>query len=167
MVDERPQTYRHHMSETVAVATTPTALFALLDEHDRLATHMMKPSAMMGWSAMTLTVDARRGREPGSRISMHGRILGLEIEVNEVVTEREPPHLKAWTTLGTPRLWVIGAYRMGFEITPDRTGSLLTIFIDYELPRWPFRLLGLIAGRYYARWCVRMMAQDAVQAFAA
>ncbi|MDQ4421605.1 hypothetical protein OOT33_14350 [Sphingobium sp. DEHP117] len=166
MVNELPQTYRHHMSETVAVATTPTALFALLDDHDRLATHMMKPSAMMGWSAMNVTFDAGRGREHGSRISMRGRILGLEIEVDEVVTKREPPRLKTWTTRGTPRLWVIGAYRMGFEIKPDRTRSLLTIFIDYELPRWPFRPLGLIAGRFYARWCVRMMAQDAVKAFA-
>lgn len=98
---------------------------------------------------------------------MNGRVLGFQLEVSEIVTEREPPHRKVWQTDGTPRLLVIGAYRMGFDIAAKGSGSRLRVFVEYDLPAWPWRLLGLIAGRFYARWCVRAMATDAARQFAA
>jgi len=151
----------------VHVEAAPRALFDHLDDHESLASHMMQSSSMMAGGAMTFTFDEGHGRAIGSRIGMTGKFLGLKLEASEVVTEREPPNRKAWETTGRPRLLVIGAYRMGFEIEASSTGSRLTVFIDYDLPPWPSRLLGQIAGRFYARWCVQSMANDAVRAFAA
>lgn len=166
MTSEGPRNYRHRLAETVTVAAVPTDVFAYLDDHERLGAHMMQSSAMMAGSAMAFSFDAAKGRALGSRIEMRGKVLGLSLTVNEIVTERQIPERKAWETQGSPRLLVIGAYRMGFEIAPERAGSQLTVFIDYDLPDWPWRLLGLIAGRFYARWCVKSMARDAALAFA-
>jgi hypothetical protein len=45
---------------------------------------------------------------------MSGRVAGLALLVEEVVTERNPPYLKVWETRGHPRLLVIGDYRLDF-----------------------------------------------------
>jgi hypothetical protein len=141
-------------------------LFELLDDHERLAALMMQSSSMMAGSSMNFAFDHARGRMLGTRIAMTGKVLGLSLEVSEIVTERDPPHRKVWETDGTPRLLVIGGELMGFDIAPKDLGSRLRVFIEYDLPAWPWRLLGLIAGRLYARWCVWAMASDAVRAFA-
>lgn len=160
------QAYRYREVVTVDVAADPAALFEHLDDQERLASHMMQSSAMMVGSAMDFTFDQGRGRLLGSRIGMSGKVLGLVLEMNEIVTERDPPRRKLWETEGTPRLLVIGSYRMAFDISPGGLGSRLRVSIEYDLPAWPWRLLGLIAGRFYARWCVRAMANDAAREFA-
>lgn len=97
---------------------------------------------------------------------MTGRIVGLKLSLDEVVTERQPPTRKAWETVGSPRLLVIGPYRMGFDVTPRGSGSQHRVFIDYALPaRWPERRLGRLFGGYYARWCTQSMVADAVKQF--
>jgi hypothetical protein len=69
--------------------------------------------------------------------------------------------------VGEPRLLVVGAYLMGFELTPIDGTSKLRVFISYRLPaRGISRLMGRILGPAYARWCVWQMAEDARSAFA-
>ena len=116
---------------------------------------------------MKTTLDAGRGQKVGSHIRVSGRVFGLELSLDEVVTERDPPNRKAWETVGSPRLLVIGPYRMGFEITRRESSSLLRVFIDYALPSAsPERFLGRLFGGYYAHWCTQSMVNDAVRHFA-
>ena len=116
---------------------------------------------------MAVEFDAARGQKPGSRIRMSGRVFGIELSLEEVVTEREPPHRKTWETEGVPRLLVIGRYRMGFELSPLGENSMLRVFVEYALPEGvPGRWLGRLVGRYYARWCAQRMVDDAVKHFA-
>lgn len=89
-------------------------LFSRLDDHRRLAAHMARSFSMMAGGAMHFTIDDWRGMEVGSRIVMSGRVAGLALLVEEVVTERNPPYLKVWETRGHPRLLVIGDYRLDF-----------------------------------------------------
>ena len=78
---------------------------------------------------------------------MSGTILGIHLFLDEVVTQHDPPYRKAWQTVGTPRLLVIGHYRMGFEINAETGGSKLRVFIDYALPASPStRWLGTMQG---------------------
>lgn len=160
------QAYGHREVVSVEVDADPVALFEHLDDHVRLASHMTQSSAMMAGSSMSFAFNHLGGRKPGSRIDMDGKVLGIALKMSEIVVERDPPHRKVWETEGTPRLLVIGAYRMGFEIAPEGVGSRLRVFIEYDLPAWPWRLLGLVAAGFYARWCVRSMASDAVRSFA-
>ena len=156
----------HHHTE-VDIATVAPSLFAILDDHRRLAAHMEKPSMMMAGATMRVETDALKGQAVGSLIHVTGRVLGVNLAVEEVVTERVPPLRKTWETRGEPRLLMIGSYRMGFTIDAQRDRSRLAVFIDYQLPPRGFaHALGLIFGRVYAAWCTRRMAADAVAAFA-
>ena len=118
---------------------------------------MMQSSWMMGGGTMRLEFDGQHGRAAGSHIQMKGRILGMDLSLDEVVTTRQPPELKAWATTGSPRLLVIGHYRMGVRITSAGAASDVTVFVDYNLPDGSGRWLGLAFGGVYARWCVRQM----------
>ena len=97
----------------------------------------------------------------GSAAEFSGATLSLE----EVVTEREPPRLKVWRTIGVPRLLVIGNYQMRVAIEPRENASLPRVEIDYDLPptnRW----LGYLIGGTYAKWCVRQMIDGVRKRFA-
>ena len=119
-------------------------VFAHIDDHTRLSSHMGKPSWRTGWGRMETQIDEGRGQKVGSRIRLSGRVFGVELSVEEIVVERDPPRRKVWETTGTPRLLVIGRYRMGFELSAYESGSLLGVFIEYALPaRAPARWLGL------------------------
>ena len=157
----------HHRSE-VDIDADAQSLFAHLDDHRRLAGHMEKPSLMMAGATMRVETDALRRQAVGSLIRVTGRVLGVGLAVEEVVTERVPPMRKTWETRGEPRLLVIGSYRMGFTISREKDRSHLVVFIDYQLPPRGFAHgLGLLLGRAYAAWCTRRMAADAMAAIAA
>ena len=101
---------------------------------------------------MALQLDEQQGRRVGSRIRLAGRAFGVGLSVEEIVTEYQPPRLKVWETTGVPRLLVLARYRLGFEITPEGSGSVLRVFIDYGLPeRGLARWCGVLFGRYYAK----------------
>ena len=156
----------HHRSE-IDVDADARSLFAHLDDHRRLAGHMQKPSWMMAGTTMRVETDALQGQAVGSLIRVTGRVLGIDLVVEEVVTERVPPLHKTWETRGEPRLLVIGSYRMGFTISPQGDRSRLVVFIDYQLPPSGFaHWLALLLGRAYSAWCTRRMTTDAVKAIA-
>lgn len=91
-------------------------------------------------------------------------VLGIPLSVEEVVIERSPPFRKVWNTIGRPQLVVIGAYRMGYKITP--ISSSLRVFIDYALPDGPISYwLDHLFGNIYARWCTQRMTNDAATHF--
>lgn len=99
---------------------------------------------------------------------LSGRVFGVELSVEETVTERTPPRRKVWESTGAPKLLVIGHYRMGFELSPHGNGSMLRVFIEYELPESGLGLwLGRLFGQRYARWCTRQMVDDTVKSFEA
>ena len=141
-------------------------VFAHIDDHTRLSSHMSEPSWRTGGGRMETELDEGRGQKVGSRIRLSGRVFGVELSVEETVTERNPPRRKVWETTGAPKLLVIGHYRMGFELSPQGNGSMLRVFIEYALPeRGLARWLGRLFGRYYARWCTQQMVDDAVKHF--
>ena len=116
---------------------------------------------------MAVEVDQGGSQLVGSRIRLAGRIFGVWLALEEVVTERDPPRRKVWETTAQPRLLVVGHYRIGFEITPQRDRAQLRVFIDYALPEAaPARWIGYLLGRYYARWCTDRMVRDAAKQLA-
>lgn len=154
-----------HYEMNVVVRAAPAELFEHLDDPLRLSAHM-GPSWRMGGGRMTTAVDQYGGRQVGSRIRMSGQILGLHLSLEEVVTERRPPHRKLWRTIGRPRLLVMDSYEMGYEIVPNAADSLLRVFIDCTLPaRVLGRWLGYMLGSFYARWCLRRIVEDAARRF--
>lgn len=142
-------------------------VFTAIDAHSQLSAHMGQRSAMMGGGAMRLELDPLEGRGVGARMRLSGSAFGVRVEVEEVVTRRDPPHRKTWETIGTPKLLVIGPYRMNVEIAEEGAASRLLIQIDYELPaRGLGRWLGLLLGHAYASWCTSAMLSDIQRQFA-
>jgi hypothetical protein len=156
-----------HYETSVPLDASPEAAFAYLDDFRQLSAHMEKPSAMMMGSKMSISTDALEGRAPGSRVHMGGKILAMNLSLDEVVTERQPPLRKAWRTVDA-KLLVIGPYQLGFGLSPSGDRSMLRVFIDYALPDGTLgRWLGRLFGAAYARWCTEKMATDAAAHFAA
>ncbi|HTL50524.1 MAG TPA: SRPBCC family protein [Steroidobacteraceae bacterium] len=156
--------YARRYSTSVSIPATAREVFALVDDHARLASHMSQRSWAMGGGSMAIEADSGQGKIVGSRLRLHGVVFGLRLSVEETVVERTPPFRKVWETTGEPRLMVVGRYRMGFEIEESGPASRLTVFIDYDLPsararRW----LGVLLGGWYARWCTERMANDAAR----
>jgi uncharacterized membrane protein len=159
--------FERHYAATVTLNAPAEKVFSYGDDFSRLSSHMNKSSMMMVGGSMKTSFDAARGQAIGSRVSMEGRMMGMELSLEEIVTERVPPRHKAWETVGAPRLLVIGGYRLGFDIVSNDDTSDLRVFIDYDLPpssatRW----LGYLFGPIYARWCIRQMVDGARDFFA-
>ncbi len=83
-----------HMETSARIAAEPHEVFARLDDQTRLAEHMSKPSLMMGGGKMTYEFDEQKGQSVGSQIRMGGSAFGLQVSLDEVVTERIPPRRK-------------------------------------------------------------------------
>lgn len=159
--------FSHHYEDAADLKATPSELFAFLDDHQRFSSHMNESSWMMGGAKMTTRVDEGKGQAVGSHIFMSGRIFGLLLELDEVVTVHRPPADKVWQTVGRPKLLVIGHYQMGVRIQPSAIGAHLTVFIDYALPDGVVTYwLGRLFGRMYAKWCVNQMLDGVVKHFA-
>jgi hypothetical protein len=155
-------TYAHTDEMMAEVHAPPDRLFDHLDDQARIGAHMEKPSLMMMGGRMTYGFDEAKGRAVGSVIRVGGSFLGIRLFIEEVVTERDPPRRKVWETRGQPHILIIGAYRMGFEITPSGHHSNLRVFIEYDHAPSPIgRILGSAFAPLYARWCVKRMADDA------
>jgi hypothetical protein len=155
-----------HCESRREVHAPADVLFPYLDDHNQLSAHMTKSSWMMLGSRMDVDLDASEGRAVGAHIRLDGRVFGIPLSVEEVVIERQPPLRKVWQTVGSPRLLVIGNYRMGFEIRPYGSSVSLRVFIDYARPtEFPGSVLGRLLGEFYARWCTASMAQDAANHF--
>jgi hypothetical protein len=165
MADAEPMLPFHFESD-VELNAPADAVFSHLDDHSRLSAHMTKPSWIMAGSRMAIELDASEGRAVGAIIRLRGRVLGIPLSVEEIVTERRPPLRKVWVTTGRPQLLVIDQYRMGYEITPKAQSLRLRVFIDYSLPDGPISYwLGRLFGSFYARWCTQRMVNDAATHF--
>ena len=158
---------QRHREGTASISAAPEEIFAFIDDHSRFASHMSESSWMMGGGRMVVNVDGARGQAVGSHIRLSGTVFGIRFFLDEVVTRRNPPTDKMWETVGTPKLLVIGSYRMGVEIRPDGRGSRVRVFIDYELPKGVTLWLGWVFGDFYAKWCVRQMLAGTSDRFGA
>ncbi len=156
--------YSQHEEHSATITASVEQVFDQLDDQTRLSAHMSKRSWRMGWGKMETVLDAQQGRSVGSHIIIRGRVFGIPLYLDEIVTVRERPLKKTWETVGEPRLLVIGPYRMGFDLRPVGTTTQLRVAIDYELPaKGISRWLGRLFGQAYAKWCTRQMARDAQQ----
>ncbi len=155
---------RHYEGRSVINARAED-IFAYIDDHSHLSSHMSESSWMMGGGRMVILVDDGNGQRVGSHIRMSGKAFGIRLFLDEMVTRREPSLIKIWETVGNLRLLIIGHYRMGVEVELKGSNSLLRVYIDYDLPHtnaW----LGRLFGGIYAKWCVQQMIKGARSHFA-
>lgn len=157
---EARENFEKHYGESVFIPTAPKKVFTFADNHNNFSSHMNKSSWMTGGGKMKTWIDEGRGQKVGSHIKMSGKVFGLNLFLDEVITIHEPPYHKQWQAVGKINLLVIDHYRLGFEISPQKGGSNLGVYIDYDLPKSAQTyILGLLMGKIYAKWCVWQMLQ--------
>ncbi|MDP9809488.1 hypothetical protein J2W42_002340 [Rhizobium tibeticum] len=160
-------TYEESATSTIDLLAPPQQFFAFLDDPTVVGAHMQRPSLMMLGATMEYDVDQGNGQVVGSIIRMRGKVLGMDLFVEEIVTEWQPPWRKSWQTLGRPKLLVIDSYHMDFAIKPISEGSRVTVKIQYSYSRSPMgSWLGGVPAKAYARWCVSKMTSEAGNHFA-
>jgi len=158
--------FSYHCSYSAFLRTTLHAAFLHLDDPLRLSSHMGKSSWMMAGSHMDFELDQGQGRHVGSEIILRGKMMGIPLFVRERIVERVPPKRKVWATIGPQKLIIIDRYRMGFELEEFDSGIKLRVFLDYALPSsWFGKILGKLFSGFYAKWCTKSMALDAVRYF--
>jgi len=159
--------YEESATSTIELLAPPQQVFEFLDDPAVVGAHMQKPSLMMLGATMEYDVDAGNGQVVGSIVKMRGKVLGMELFVEEIVTEWQPPWRKSWQTLGHPKLLVIDSYHMDFVVSPISGGSRVIVKIQYSYSRSPLgSWLGGVPARAYAKWCVSKMTTDAGSHFA-
>ena len=158
--------FPRHAESSLVVRVAPEVAFAFLDAHENIAAHMDRPSWAMLGGTMTSTIDKLAGQETGSVIRIAGKVFGISISLVEKIVERLPPRRKRWETIGTPKLIVMGGYRMGFDIERAGGGCQVTVVIDYDIPEglWG-SLLGRLFARAYARWCLQRIVETVALEF--
>lgn len=157
--------YSKHLERSVVVAGEITSVFDFIDDHVKFSSHMNKSSWMMGGAKMTTEVDEGKGQKVGSHIKMGGKVMGFNLFLDEVVTERSRPRRKVWQTVGNPNLVVVGNYQMGIELTSLDSKTNVRVFFDYDLPSGVSKILGVMFGEMYASWCVNQMLNGVVAHF--
>lgn len=150
------KSFAKHYEESILISASAENVFAYADDHAQLSSHMMQSSWMMGGGRMKTEIDEGGGKKLGSHIRMSGKAFWMNVSLDEVVTQYEPPYSKAWDTVGDVKLLVIGHYRMGFKVESQGDGSRFSVYIDYDMPStnvW----MGWLFGKSYAKWCVNQM----------
>ena len=158
--------FLRHYEETTFISAPSEYIFAYADDFHNFSSHMNKSSWMMGGSKMETKIDEGKGQRIGSHVQMEGKVFGINLFLDEVITIHDSPAHKEWQTIGKIDLLVIDHYKLGFKISPEKEGSKMTVYIDYNLPQSAkTQLLGLLLGDMYAKWCVGQMTQGVKQHF--
>src|SRR5262245_46755681 len=113
----RAQTYRPHYEEGVTLPVGVQEAFSYADDFSKLSSHMNTSSSTMMGGSMETLLDEGRGQAIGSHVRMKGKMMGVELLLDEVITERAPPHRKVWETIGEQHDVGIDSYRLGFDIS--------------------------------------------------
>lgn len=161
------ESYERHYKDSILLPARTTEIFTYVDDQSRLSSHMSQSSWRMAGGKMETQVDEGKGQKVGSHIRLKGNVSGINLFLDEVVTQHDPPYLKTWQTVGDINIIVIGHYKMELEIKPENSNSRFQVSIDYELSKsLKTRWLGYLFGGMYAKWCVNQMMKSVSEHFA-
>ncbi len=104
----------HHEESSALVSASPQRVFSLIDDHERLSSHMSQSSWRMGGGRMKTMLDERRGQSVGSHIRVGGRVLGLELSLDEVVGSARTANPESVGNRGLPQASGHGSVPDGF-----------------------------------------------------
>ena len=99
--------YEKHYQESIFIPATVQEVFDYIDDHSKYYSHVFKFARVLG-GKISLQTDQGHGQTIDSHIRLFGKVFGKSLSLEEVVTKREPPHLKTWETVGTPDFLIVG-----------------------------------------------------------
>lgn len=148
--------------KTIAINAPPETIFAFMDDIHNSGMHMTGRSMAMFGSRLNLEVLSTASTGPDVSYRWKGRIVGLPVDFTVVVKKWIKDVEKVWETIGHPKVIVIGWFRMFLNLTPVDGKTSVTLGITYDRPKGLLgKLLCLLLGPWYAKWCLKKMLRDA------
>ena len=97
----------------------------------------------------------------GAGFRWTGRVLGFSLDFTETVTLWKENEKKVWETIGSPKLIILGWYRMRLVTEARGNGTRASLQIEYAPPEGFFyKLLSKALAGWYADWCLSRMLGD-------
>lgn len=147
-----------HLSSQTIVQASPTEVFGCLDDMHEIGKHMTESSMPLMGSKLKFEILSPNVTDIGATYRYYGKIMGLPLDITEVVRSYKMNEEKYWETIGEPKIIIMSHYVLGFQLQPTAGGTQATFVIDYEIPQHGLsKILGLLLSNWYAHWCLRMM----------
>lgn len=147
-----------HLSNQIIVQASPAEVFSRLDDMTEIGKHMTESSMPLMGSKLKFAILSPNETDIGATYRYYGKIMGLTLDITEVVRRYKLNEEKFWETIGEPKIIIMSHYVLGFQLKPTTGGTQATFSIDYEIPqRGLGKVLGILLSNWYAHWCLRMM----------
>lgn len=155
------------LKKVVTINAPVETAFNYLDDLSKTGMHMSENSAMMMGGKLKLEHLPGPEKGTGAKYRWSGKMMGLPLDFTVEVTKWIKNQEKTWETTGTPKMIILGWYRMNLKTEPAGAGGTrASLGIEYTPPEGLFyRFLSAILAPFYARWCVSRMLADAKRAF--
>jgi hypothetical protein len=148
-------------SRSLLIHGSAHAVFAFMDDLAKTGMHMTRRSMMMMGSKLTLEDLTGNGTGTGSTFRWYGKMMGMNMDFTETVTQWIQDKSKKWETIGDAKLIIFSWYEMGFDLKPEGNNTSATLYIKYKRPKgWFYRLLSVLFANWYCRWCIENMLND-------
>ena len=137
-----------------------------MDDLSKTGMHMSQSSMMMMGSKLTLEQLEGPSKGVGATFHWTGKVMGMPIDITETVTKWIENKEKVWETIGSPKIIILGWYRMSLKTEPAKEGTLASLQIEYTQPNgWFYKILSFFFAGWYSRWCLNNMLNDTKKEF--
>lgn len=150
------------ISKTKIYKAPPVAVFDCLDDLGVTGMHMTKSSMPMMGGKLQLEFLSPHKKGLDTIYRWTGKVLWWSLDFTVQVTEWVQGKEKTWKTIGPASIILYSWFAMHLVVESAGEGSIARLSFMYEKPRGSFnRLLCLLLGSWYGRWCLDHMLADA------
>lgn len=148
-------------SKLILIHSTLEKVFQQMDDFSKTGMHMSESSMMMMGSKLKLEQLSSQSTGVGAKYRWYGTMMGMTIDLSEMVTKWQPPQSKEWETVGDAQIIIMSWYRMRFEINTAKDATVVKLSISYLPPKqWYYKILSFFFATWYCNWCLNNMLQD-------
>jgi len=149
------------LKKELSIQAPPEKVFAFMDDLSKTGMHMSQSSMMMMGSKLTLEQLEGPSKGVGATFHWSGKVMGMPIDITETVTKWIENKEKVWETIGSPKIIILGWYRMILKIESVKKGTLTSLEIEYTKPNgWFYKIMSFLFSGWYSRWCLNNMLND-------
>lgn len=150
------------IEQTKQFQAAPDAVFDCLDDLGVSGMHMTQSSMPLMGGKMHLEFLSEHRTGPHTRYRWTGKVLWMPLDFTVEVTQWIRGQEKIWQTTGPAQLILYSWFQMALRLVPAGRGCVARLSIRYKKPRGLVnQLLCFLVGRWYGRWCLSNMLNDA------
>ena len=154
------------LKKEIIIPVLPENVFSFMDDVSKTGMHMSENSMMMMGSKLILEQIPGPSKGIGATFHWYGKVMRMPVDITETVTTWRENREKVWETTGTPKIILLGWYRMILKTEPAKDGTCVSLQIDYTQPNgWFYKILYFFLSNWYCNWCLSNMLNDCKKSF--